>query len=54
MLALMAGLVIADELSDALGRVEEQDKEIAALRSGQESAATETQGALQAREEKDR
>jgi cell division protein ZapA len=32
-LLLMAGLVIADELSEAMGRLEEHDKEIAALKS---------------------
>jgi cell division protein ZapA len=30
---LMAGLLIADELSDALSRVEERDKEIAELKA---------------------
>src|SRR6266550_3820213 len=40
-LLLMAGLVIADELSDALAKVEERDKELTALKSSQ-ALATET------------
>ncbi len=31
-LILMAGLVVADELSEALARLEERDKEVAALK----------------------
>jgi cell division protein ZapA len=31
-LLLMAGLLVADELSEALGKLEERDKEIAALK----------------------
>lgn len=47
-LLLMAGLVIADELSEALAKLEERDKEIAGLKSAQ-SAATE---ALEKHDEK--
>ena len=39
-LLLMAGLLVADELSDALGKLEERDKEIAALKKA--SAAAES------------
>jgi cell division protein ZapA len=36
-LLLMAGLVVADELSDALGHIEERDKEIATLKTAEEA-----------------
>ena len=37
-LMLMAGLVIADELSDALVKLDERDKELAALKSARTAA----------------
>jgi cell division protein ZapA len=44
-LLVMAGLVIADELSDALARLESRDKDIAGLRSavGEAKAAANAQ-----------
>jgi len=41
-LLLMAGLVIADEVSEALAKLEERDKEISALKSAR-AEASETQ-----------
>ena len=38
-LLLMAGLVIADELSDALAKLEERNKELTAIKSAQGLAA---------------
>ena len=38
-LFLMAGLVISDELSEALTKLDEREKEIAALRSAETAAA---------------
>jgi cell division protein ZapA len=40
-LLLMAGLTIADELSESLGRMEERDKEIAALKTATPQAGTD-------------
>lgn len=40
-LLLMAGLVVADELSETIGKLEERDKEIAALKTAQKSGETE-------------
>jgi cell division protein ZapA len=37
-LMLMASLLIADELSEAIGRVEDQEKELGVLRSAHSSA----------------
>jgi cell division protein ZapA len=37
-LMLMAGLLVADELSEALGKIEERDREIAALKNRVEAA----------------
>ena len=36
---LMAGLVIADELSDALAKLDERNKELTALKSARAAAA---------------
>ena len=38
-LLLMAGLVIADELSDALAKLDERNKELTAIKSARELAA---------------
>jgi len=38
-LLLMAGLVIADELSDAMAKLEERNKELTAIKSAQALAA---------------
>ena len=38
-LLLMAGLVVADELSEAMAKLDERDKEIVALKSAGASAA---------------
>jgi len=48
-LILMAGLLVADELSEALGRLEEREKELAALRdvhSSAEASLRDTEDAL--------
>ena len=37
-LILMAGLLIADELSEALGKIEDKDKELAALKASHSTA----------------
>lgn len=42
-LLLMAGLVVADELSEAMAKLDERDKEIAGLRSADATAAESLQ-----------
>ncbi len=42
-LLLMAGLVIADELSEALAKLHERETELQALKSGEAKAAEELQ-----------
>ena len=53
-LLLMAGLVIADELSDAMAKLEERNKELTAIKSAQalgaESLANEDERAASALE----
>jgi cell division protein ZapA len=48
-LILMAGLLIADELSEALGRIEEQEKELAEIKhahNNAEASLRDTEDAL--------
>lgn len=42
-LLLMAGLVVADELAEALTKLEERDKELAALKAARKQAANAQQ-----------